>query len=141
MRIRFTIPGAPQGKARARTVKNKFTGKIHSYTPDKTTQYEKTVAMAYKATTNKNFGDEPIAMSIYAYYPIPKHFSTRKAQEAVECKVLPTVKPDTDNVAKIVSDALNGIAYKDDKQITTLIVHKVYSFSPRTEIELEGTLN
>ena len=39
--IIFTVPGPPQGKSRARTVANKYTGKSVSYTPDKTVLYEK----------------------------------------------------------------------------------------------------
>jgi Holliday junction resolvase RusA-like endonuclease len=47
-----------------------------------------------------------------------------------------TKKPDCDNMAKIVLDALNGIAFDDDSQITDLIVHKQYGESPNVEIEL-----
>lgn len=39
----------------------------------------------------------------------------------------PTLKPDADNIAKVVCDALNSIAYKDDKQITCLTVDKVWA--------------
>lgn len=45
-------------------------------------------------------------------------------------KILPTKKPDCDNIAKIICDALNGVAYKDDKQIVQLLVSKVYSVEP-----------
>lgn len=137
MIINFTVPGAPQGKARARTVRNKYTGKIHSYTPDKTAYYEKAVAVAYKNATNIVFNDEPILMHIYAYCPMPKSFSKRKRIEAAECRIFPTAKPDCDNIAKAVCDALNGVAYKDDKQIVGLFVHKLYSIVPRVEIELD----
>ena len=36
----------------------------------------------------------------------------------------PTKKPDADNIAKVVCDALNGLAYKDDAQVIDLTVHK-----------------
>lgn len=35
-----------------------------------------------------------------------------------------TIKPDCDNVGKIVLDALNGVAYDDDGQVTCLLVVK-----------------
>ena len=38
------------------------------------------------------------------------------------------MKPDADNLAKVICDALNGIAYRDDCQITQLAV----TFDPRT---------
>ena len=51
----------------------------------------------------------------------------------------PTLKPDTDNIAKIVCDALNGVAYHDDKQITSLTVDKVWAEDgiERVEIDVE----
>ncbi len=53
----------------------------------------------------------------------------------------PTLKPDTDNIAKVVCDALNGVAYHDDKQITSLTVDKVWADDgiERVEIEIEST--
>ena len=38
--VTFQVPGKPQGKARAKTVRNKSTGNIHSYTPEKDMLYE-----------------------------------------------------------------------------------------------------
>lgn len=35
-----------------------------------------------------------------------------------------TLKPDADNIAKTVLDGLNGKAFKDDSQVTTLKVIK-----------------
>lgn len=48
--------------------------------------------------------------------------------------LLPTKKPDLDNVAKIVCDALNGVAYKDDAQIVDLKVHKYFSETPEVVV-------
>ena len=36
-----------------------------------------------------------------------------------------THKPDADNIAKIVLDALNGVAWLDDAQVTSLTVVKL----------------
>ena len=44
---------------------------------------------------------------------------------------LPLKKPDADNILKVVADALNGIAYQDDKQIVLAEARKAYS-------EMEG---
>ena len=49
----------------------------------------------------------------------------------------PTLKPDTDNIAKIICDGLNGIAYKDDKQIVSLTVLKVWTDGiERVEVDI-----
>lgn len=42
-------------------------------------------------------------------------------------EIRPTKKPDTDNIAKAICDALNGVAYRDDAQICCLTVQKQYS--------------
>lgn len=45
-------------------------------------------------------------------------------------------KPDIDNITKIVLDGLNGIAYKDDNQITKIEVKKIYSETSYIEVEI-----
>ena len=52
--------------------------------------------------------------------------------------IRPTVKPDWDNIGKLVADALNGIAYDDDKCIVDAQVRKFYSDQPRTDIIIYG---
>lgn len=42
-------------------------------------------------------------------------------------ELFPTVKPDTDNISKIILDALNGLAYYDDNQVTDLTIYKQYA--------------
>jgi Holliday junction resolvase RusA-like endonuclease len=85
---------------------------------------------------------EPIAAKveviakIKAYYPIPASTS-KKLQARMRTGLMkPTTKPDTDNIAKICLDALNGIAYHDDAQIVELQVSKLYSDEPRVVVWL-----
>jgi Holliday junction resolvase RusA-like endonuclease len=49
-------------------------------------------------------------------------------------KIYPTIKPDTDNIAKSILDSLNGIAYKDDKQAVKLTVEKRYDEIPSVSV-------
>ena len=46
-------------------------------------------------------------------------------------------RPDIDNYAKLVLDALSGVFYKDDSQVTALVVTKVYDQNPRTVVIIE----
>ena len=48
----------------------------------------------------------------------------------------PIKKPDCDNIAKIILDALNGIAFHDDSQIVTLEVFKYYSERPKVYVDI-----
>lgn len=46
-------------------------------------------------------------------------------------------KPDADNVAKSILDALNGLAYKDDSQVANLLVFKQYGAENKILVEME----
>jgi Holliday junction resolvase RusA-like endonuclease len=48
-----------------------------------------------------------------------------------------TAKPDADNIAKLVGDALNGIAWRDDAQIARATVEKFYGDEPRLAVRIE----
>lgn len=135
MMIQFTIPGEPQGKARART------GKGFAYTPEKTVNYEALIKQIYvfEALKGKPKGliEKPVEMAILAFYGIPKSYSKGKLLAAQHNVIRPTKKPDADNIAKIVCDALNNVAYKDDTQVVKLTVEKYYSELPRVEVGLK----
>jgi Holliday junction resolvase RusA-like endonuclease len=64
---------------------------------------------------------------ITAFFPIPKSTSKKNRALMLEDKLLPTKKPDSDNIAKVICDALNGVAYGDDTQIVKLVVNKRYT--------------
>ena len=50
--------------------------------------------------------------------------------------MLPVKKPDCDNIAKAILDALNGLAYEDDSQIVSAVILKRYGFPARVEVML-----
>lgn len=78
----------------------------------------------------------PVAVTIDAYYGIPKSAGKRRREKMLNGEILPTKKPDADNVAKSICDSVNGIAYRDDAQVANLIVNKYYSDTPRVEVEI-----
>lgn len=137
MPIKFIIPGQPQGKARARTFIHKATGKPTSMTPQKTVMYENLIKSQWISTGHAMF-EGMLRVEITAYYQIPKSKS-KKIQELMRSgDIRPTSKPDADNVAKVVCDALNAVAYHDDTQIVELTVDKWYSENPRVEVAISS---
>ena len=50
--------------------------------------------------------------------------------------IKPTKKPDADNIVKIICDALNGVAYKDDTQVVELDFKKVYGEFEKVIVEI-----
>lgn len=123
----FVVKGKPQGKARARTFYDYRSGRMKSITPQQTKDYEELIAWSYKAAGGRHLGDSLVEIEIMAFYEIPKSTSNKRRQEIIENRVRPTVKPDCDNIIKAVLDALNGIAYNDDKQVVSVECSKHYS--------------
>lgn len=122
--MEFTIPGKPQGKARARTFYNSKLKRMQSITPENTVLYENLVKQMYNGPY---YPEGALKLTITAYFEIPKSTTKRTREEMLNGTVKPTKKPDADNIAKVICDALNGVAYKDDTQITLLTVHKEYT--------------
>lgn len=138
--IKFTIPGEPQGKARARTFYHQKANRVVSMTPEKTQNYENLIKMvATQEQEDKPIpAVEPLEITIKAYYSIPNSDSKKKKQMKLDGLIRPTKKPDADNVCKVVCDALNGVCYKDDTQIVKAIIEKYYSEKPRVEVEIKN---
>ena len=44
-------------------------------------------------------------------------------------------RPDLDNYLKFYMDALQGIAYEDDMEVTQIVAEKIFSHSPRVHIK------
>lgn len=129
--IVIVIPGEPKGKGRPRL------GKGFTYTPKDTVNYENLVKVCYMDQAKNLKLDGELKATIIAYYSIPKSTSKKKRTKMVEERIRPTKKPDLDNVAKIVLDSLNKVAFDDDSQIVKLEIEKFYSENPRVELQLE----
>lgn len=66
-----------------------------------------------------------------------KSYSKKRVQAIRDGLEKPTKKPDADNIAKIILDSLNGIAYKDDAYVADFRVIKEYTEDEeRVEFEL-----
>ncbi len=128
----FTVPGNPRGKQRYVQTKQG-----NKYTPKETVIYENLIKHEF---ISKYPDAEPlpgaVMLKICAEYPITESWSKKKKIEAIDMKIFPK-KPDWDNVGKIVSDALNGIAYADDAQVFYAVVMKRYSTRPRLTVSVE----
>lgn len=131
MMTQFMVLGSPQGKERPRAAK--LRDRTIIYTPKKTKDYEREIATAYRTQCNGMFSGA-VQVEIHAYYEIPKSASRKRALDMVSDKERPTKKPDGDNIAKAVCDALNGLAYKDDSQVVDLTVRKYYSKFPHVQV-------
>lgn len=132
MTLTLIIPGEPVTKARPRVTKAGIT-----YTPAKTVNYETFIQelFAIRYRTHVPF-EGALICDVRAFFGIPKSWTAKKKKQALERNLRPTSRKDWDNLGKIISDALNGLAYRDDGQIVDGRVRKWYSDRPRVEIEI-----
>lgn len=132
-RVSFTVPGVPVGKARARVTKN------GTFTPKKTRRFEAGVRAAGQVAmgTLRPCRDS-VHMSLVVFLPIPKGWSKTKRAQALAGLVHPIVRPDLDNFEKAVTDALNGVVYRDDSQICDVVKSKRYAAQPRVVVEFNS---
>jgi len=90
----------------------------HTYNPKKTSDAEKTIRSHWINEYGKNPTDKPVNLRVMTFRPIPKSRPKRITSEP------DTYTPDADNILKLVADALNKVAYLDDRQIVYASVHK-----------------
>lgn len=101
--IRFTVEGRPVPKGRPRVVTVTRASRAHAYTPASTKVYETLIGWTYREPA----GALPPATGLIALFVKVYEDATQHAG-------------DLDNYVKIVGDALNGIAWADDKQVVIL---------------------
>ena len=130
----FEVPGKIVGKGRPRL--NTYTGSV--YTPTRTKDYE-TLVEQYFLLKYPKFKtlEGRINISMIAYFSIPKTTKKSEIEQMFDNKISPTKKPDIDNIIKIILDAMNKFAFKDDIQITKLEIEKKYGLEEKMQIIIE----
>ena len=137
MTVKFTVLGQPVGKGRPRF--SRRGPNVVTFTPEETVNYETLIRTEYRLQCgNTKFSDDAMLdMRVFAFYAIPASKSKKKQAAMLSGAIRPAKVPDADNILKAASDALNGIAYKDDRQIVDAQVRKFYSRNPRLEVTIQ----
>lgn len=122
--VNFTIKGEIQTKQRPRA--SSFHGFARVYTPEDTINYENYVRSEYQRQCNDfMFEDDKPLMARLTFFFAPNKEVKKMQENDIEVACLNN--KDVDNLAKIILDALNGIAYDDDRRIISLFSTKCYS--------------
>lgn len=91
-------------------------GNGHAYTPSKAKKAMDAIKAAFIGAGGiKAPKGVPVTLTITTYRDMPK--TTPKRFESIP----DVVKPDLDNVQKLVMDALNGTAWHDDAQVNRFV--------------------
>ena len=135
-KIKFVVPGKPQGKLRAKWVKVGKFGVAH--TPQKTVNYENFIKQMFVEKYPKFVPvDCELHLFLEVWQAIPKGTSIKKTELMVGGGIRPAKLPDIDNILKSVMDALEGLAYQNDNQFVSATIDKLYSRRPRLEITIK----
>ena len=118
--VSFHVQGEPvaQGRPRVRV----HEGMAHVYDPAKSRHYKKEVSVVARSVAISDMPwTGPVFVRIKAVYALPKSYHRKKHPVGWRVKA---TKPDVDNIAKTVLDAIQGILIKDDSQVVVLDVRK-----------------
>lgn len=137
--VMVTVLGeaVPKGRPRA----YRAGPSIRMFTPATTTNYEAHVRHAWNTSARNDAriswpATGAVELDVAFYRAPPKSMSKTRRAAALAGDVMPTTKPDLDNLVKSIKDALNGVAYRDDAQISRLSARKLYADQPRAIITL-----
>ncbi|MDR3348819.1 MAG: RusA family crossover junction endodeoxyribonuclease [Acidaminococcales bacterium] len=134
MIVRFTVPGEPVAQGRPRFAR---AGKAAvAYDPQKSRDFKFLVRLVAAAHKPPELFAGPVSLCVLVYRQVPKSWGKKKTALALAGKIRPTTKPDLDNYAKGVKDALNGIVWRDDSQVTDEFCQKRYAAAPRVDVEV-----
>jgi Holliday junction resolvase RusA-like endonuclease len=124
--VKFIVEGECKGKGRPRF--RSFGKFVSTYTPKETKEAEQNFINQANAHKPETPFTGPIAINVSFYKVKPK---SRKKFESW------TTKNDLDNMLKLVLDAMNGIFFKDDAQIVSIMCDKRYGDKNCTLVEME----
>jgi len=137
---RFTIIGPVKAK---QSVKFAQVGNyMKKYTPKDVTNYANWVKMSFLRQYPEHRADildgYYLEVTIFVYFKVPESFSQKKKDAALNRIIRPDKKPDWDNISKNICDALNGVAWPDDKAIVIGAVRKEYAQTDHVCVDIRA---
>lgn len=126
--VLIVIEGDPTAKGRPKFARRGSF--VTTYTPEKTREYENRVSIEARLS----MGDRlpmtgPVGIHLQLFMQVPASYSKAKRVACLSGQMVPTKKPDWENVAKSVCDAFNGIVWNDDSQVVDATVTKRFAES------------
>lgn len=128
MIFKFTVLGRaePQGSMKAFMIKGKPVLTSDNAKMKPWRQQVGWVALEARGGSEMAPRGIPVALEVIFYFRKPTGTSHRQFR--------PTKKPDLDKLCRALCDALKGVLYEDDSQITGLIAQKHFGLPERAEV-------
>jgi len=128
----ITVPGKPVGKGRPRFAHGR------TYTPRETTLAENAIRIAWEEAGALRLPDGPVLLRVVIAVERPQSHFRRDGSLSAEGLRNPEPhrrKPDLDNAVKLVMDALNGRAWRDDVQVIGVEARRLWADLAATKID------
>jgi Holliday junction resolvase RusA-like endonuclease len=143
--VRFSLSGIPvgQGRVRSRLVRPADPREpefIQHYPAPATVQYQRAIAkVARIAMGSRPLLSGALRLVIVAVFPVPPSWRRAERRAALAGYLRHAVRPDADNLAKAVMDAMKGVVWRDDTQVADLVVAKWYGPTHAVGIDVNVT--
>lgn len=133
--VELFVNGTPKGQPRPRAFVRGNRAAV--YDPGTAEGWKGQVAMAWMATGLDNIIEGVFHVSLDFRFPRPKHHSNSKGILKPGAPDWHTAKPDADNCAKAVLDALTSLnVWKDDALVASLSITKKYGYPHGCRIQI-----
>lgn len=129
--IAIVIEGVPFSQSRPRLGKKK----VRDPSAYLKNNLKWKVALKMRENGLRKLENRLIGVDMIAYLPFPKNVSKRR-KTALESMFSINSRKDVDNILKGALDALNGIAYTDDRYVVRAVAEKRLSCSPRLDLKI-----
>jgi Holliday junction resolvase RusA-like endonuclease len=110
----------------------------HSYDPSK--KDKERIQWQIRPTAPEKPLAQPVELTLVFFFPIPKAASKAMRTQMLNRVILPDKRPDIDNLAYLVTNALKGIVYDDDSRVCVQLLYKFYGAEPKTVIKVRPIL-
>ena len=130
--ISFFVAGIPKGQPRVKAAIRKGCAHAVVYDPGTADAWKMAVALSARFVRPTLQITAPVALGITFYMPRPlSHYKAGNVARGLKdnAPTYHTAKPDADNLAKAVMDALTNLGgiWHDDAQVAQLTVEKRYT--------------
>ena len=128
MRVQFLVYAtpAPQGSMKAHVVRGKA---YLSCDNRKTMPFRHAVTQVARRTLADMNLNEPVAGK-HIPVRLTAEFHLKRPPSVPKKRLQPSVKPDLDKCLRSLNDALTGVLWADDAQVTEIRARKVYATGP-----------
>ena len=129
--MRIEAPGPLRAKQRPRVAMG------HAYTPEPTRRAERALAWHAVQQVGQRSLQCALKVQIDVQVPPPRAWPAKARDAAIQGAAKPVCRPDLDNLAKMVLDALQGVLWADDSQVSDLVVTRRFGPKHHTTIIVE----